>query len=73
MENVEKKRKTYFAESQRKYGEKCKKYAVKYIPTEMDKVKEIEKELEKCGMSANAWIKQAIDEKLLRDSGCEKG
>lgn len=62
-----KKKKTYFANSQKRYADKCKVYHVKYIPTEFDSMEAIEKALSVSGMSANAWIKLAIREKLERD------
>ena len=64
---TDKKKKTYFADRQKRYGDKCKVYHVKYIPTEFDSMEAIEKALSVSGMSANAWIKLAIREKLERD------
>lgn len=63
----DKKKKTYFAESQKRYGDKCKTYAVKYTPSEIDEVKIMEDALMCSGLSANTWIKKAIHEKLEKD------
>lgn len=65
-QNKEKKS-TYYANSQKRYGEKCKVFAIKYLPDDMEKVRLIDEVLDKSRMSANAWIKMAIDEKLERD------
>lgn len=65
-QNKEKKS-TYYPDSQKRYGAKCKVFAIKYLPDDMEKVKLIDKALEQSGLSANAWIKMAIDEKLERD------
>lgn len=61
------KKKTYYADSQKRYGAKCKVFAAKYLPDDMEKVRLIDEAIEQSGMSANAWIKMAIDEKLERD------
>ena len=63
---MEVKKSTYYAESQKKYGEKCKKYTVKYTLQELEIVREIEKAISESGKTANAWIKEAIEEKLER-------
>lgn len=65
--NEEVKKKTYFAESQKRYGKKCKIYSVKYVPDEMENVEILESAIVKSGLSANAFIKCAIVEKLERD------
>lgn len=65
--NDEQKKKTYFAESQKRYGKKCKVYSVKYVPDEMESVEMLESAIAKSGLSANAFIKCAIAEKLARD------
>lgn len=65
--NEEVKKKTYFAESQKRYGAKCKVYSVKYVPDEMESVEILESAIIKSGLSANAFIKCAITEKLKRD------
>lgn len=61
------KKKTYFAESQKRYGAKCKVYSIKYVPDEMENVEVLENAIVKSGLSANAFIKCAIVEKLERD------
>ena len=61
------KKSTYYANSQKRYGEKCKVFAIKYLPDDIEKVRLINEAIEQSGFSANAWIKSAIDEKLERD------
>ena len=67
VNNIDKKKSTYFAESQKKYGEKCKKYTVKFTPNETEKSEQIEKAITGSGLTANAWIKSAMLEKAERD------
>ena len=52
VEDIDKKKSTYFAESQKRYGEKCVKYTVKYTLNESD---------------VSAIVMDAIEEKLKRD------
>ena len=54
--------------AQKKYNEKCKRYTIKYTPDELEIIPQIEKALQESGMTANAWMKQAIKEKLERDT-----
>jgi len=63
-ENI--KKSTYYAESQKKYNQKTKLFAVKYTLQELGIVGEIEKAISESGKTANAWIKEAICEKLER-------
>lgn len=60
------KKSTYYAESQKKYNQKTKLFAVKYTLQELEIVGKIEKAIEESGKTANAWIKEAIKEKLER-------
>ena len=63
------KKSTYNAKNQADYRKKVKQYNVKYslADSDLEKVRLIDKAIEQSGMSANAWIKIAIDEKLERD------
>lgn len=65
----EKKKTYYYKETQAKYRDKVKQYNVKYSLAESDLiiVANIEKAIANTNMSANAWIKQAIKEKLIND------
>lgn len=56
-----------FLIGQKRYGAKCKVFAIKYLPDDMGKVTIIEKAIAESGKSNNEWIKMAIDEKLERD------
>lgn len=67
MDNINNKKSTYFAESQKRYGEKCKKYTVKFTLNEIEKSEQIEKAIAVSGLTANAWIKSAMMEKVERD------
>ncbi len=65
----EKKVSTYNAKSQAEYRKKVKQYNVKYSLSEIDllEVAKIENAILKSGLTANAWIKTAIHEKLEKD------
>lgn len=67
VEYIDKKKSTYFAESQKRYGEKCVKYTVKYTLNESDVSAIVVDTIGKSGKSPNRWIKDAIVEKLKRD------
>ena len=67
VEDIDKKKSTYFAESQKRYGEKCVKYTVKYTLNESDVSAIVMDAIGKSGKSPNRWIKDAIEEKLKRD------
>ena len=67
VEDIDKKKSTYFAESQKRYGEKCVKYTVKYTLNESDVSAIVIDAIGKSGLTANRWIKEAIMEKLKRD------
>lgn len=67
VENIDKKKSTYFAESQKRYGEKCKKYTVKFTLNELEKSEKIEKVIAKSGLTVNSWIKLAMMEKAERE------
>ena len=67
VEDIDKKKSTYFAESQKRYGEKCVKYTVKYTLNESDVSAIVIDAIGKSGLTANRWIKDAIAEKLKRD------
>ena len=66
-DNANNKKSTYFKDSQKRYGEKCKKYTVKFTLNESEKSQQIEKVIEKSGLTANAWIKSAMMEKSERE------
>ena len=66
-DNVNNKKSTYFKDSQKRYGEKCVKYTVKYTLNESDVSAVVVDVIEKSGLTANRWIKDAIMEKLKRD------
>jgi hypothetical protein len=66
-EQSKEKKSTYYPNSQKRYGEKCKVFAIKYLPDDMEKVQLIDEAMKQSGLSANAWIKSAIDEKLERE------
>ena len=61
------KKSTYFKDSQKRYGEKCVKYTVKYTLNESDVSAVVADVIGKSGKSPNRWIKDAIKEKLKRD------
>ena len=67
VENGNNKKSTYFAESQKRYGQKCVKYTVKYTPNEYDISAVLVDVIGKSGKTSNRWIKDAIAEKLERD------
>ena len=67
VEDIDKKKSTYFAESQKRYGEKCVKYTVKYTLNESEVSAIVMDAIAKSGKSPNRWIKDAIEEKLKRD------
>ena len=67
VEDIDKKKSTYFAESQKRYGEKCVKYTVKYTLNESEVSAIVIDAIGKSGKSPNRWIKEAIAEKLKRD------
>ena len=67
VENGNNKKSTYFAESQKRYAQKCVKYTVKYTPNEDDVSAVLVDVIGKSGKTSNRWIKDAIFEKLKRD------
>ena len=67
IENVNNKKSTYFKDSQKRYGEKCVKYTVKYTLNESEVSAIVMDAIGKSGKSPNRWIKDAIAEKLKRD------
>ena len=67
IENVNNKKSTYFKDSQKRYGEKCVKYTVKYTLNESEVSAIVMDAIGKSGKSPNRWIKDAIEEKLKRD------
>ena len=66
-ENGNNKKSTYFRDSQKRYGEKCVKYTVKYTLNESEVSAIVIDAIGKSGKSPNRWIKEAIAEKLKRD------
>lgn len=67
IENGNNKKSTYFKDSQKRYGEKCVKYTVKYTLNESDISAVVVDAIGKSGLTANRWIKDAIREKLVKD------
>ena len=67
VENENNKKSTYFKDSQKRYGEKCVKYTVKYTLNENRISTIVVDAIGKSGLTANRWIKDAIEEKLKRD------
>ena len=67
IENGNNKKSTYFKDSQKRYGEKCVKYTVKYTLNESDISTVVVDAIGKSGKTPNRWIKDAIKEKLIRD------
>ncbi len=57
----------YDYEITKRYNAKCKQYTIKYTLKELNVPESIEKALSDTNLTANAWIKQAIAEKLERD------
>ena len=66
-DNVNNKKSTYFKDSQKRYGDKCVKYTVKYTLNESDVSSVVVDAIGKSVLTANRWIKDAIMEKLKRD------
>ena len=66
-DNVNNKKSTYFADSQKRYGEKCVKYTVKYTLNESELSAIVVDAIGKSGKTPNRWIKDAIKEKLKKD------
>ncbi|MBQ8246902.1 MAG: hypothetical protein IJZ42_07195 [Lachnospiraceae bacterium] len=66
-DNENGKKSTYFAESQKRYNEKCKFYHIKYTLEEKEKAEIVNSAILKSGLTANAWIKTAIHDKLEKD------
>lgn len=58
----------YYAESQKKYAKKTITFAVKYYPAEADKGQAVLETIKASGKSINEWIKEAIREKLERET-----
>ena len=67
VENIDNSKSTYIAKNQKKYNEKCKYYHIKYSLGELDDAEKLDSAISSSGMSANAFIKSAIREKLERD------
>ena len=67
IENTNNKKSTYFKDSQKRYGEKCVKYTIKYTLNESEVSAIVVDAIGKSGLTANRWIKDAIMEKLKRD------
>ena len=67
IKNGNNKKSTYFKDSQKRYGEKCVKYTVKYTLNESEISTIVVDAIGKSGLTANRWIKDAIVEKLKRD------
>ena len=67
VENGNNKKNTYFRDSQKRYGEKCVKYTVKYTLNESEVSAIVMDAIAKSGKSPNRWIKDAIAEKLKMD------
>ena len=72
IENGNNKKSTYFKDSQKRYGEKCVKYTVKYTLNESEVSAVVLDAIGKSGKSPNRWIKDAIVEKLKRDGFLSK-
>ena len=72
VENINNKKSTYFKDSQKRYGEKCVKYTVKYTLNESEVSTIVVDAIGKSGLTANRWIKDAIVEKLKRDGFLSK-
>ena len=70
-ENGNNKKSIYFKDSQKRYGEKCVKYIVKYTLNESELSAIVVEVIAKSGKSPNRWIKDAIVEKLKRDGFLE--
>ena len=66
-DNANNKKSTYFKDSQKRYGDKCVKYTVKYTLNENEVSAIVVDAIGKSGLTANRWIKDAIKEKLKRD------
>ena len=66
VENGNNKKSTYFKDSQKRYGEKCVKYTVKYTLNESEVSAIVMDAIAKSGKSPNRWIKDAIEEKLKK-------
>ena len=66
-DNLNNKKSTYFADSQKRYSEKCVKYTVKYTLNESEVSAVVVDAIGKSGKTPNRWIKDAIKEKLERD------
>ena len=67
VENGNNKKSTYFKDSQKRYGEKCVKYTIKYTLNESEVSAIVVDAIAKSGKSPNRWIKDAIMEKLVKD------
>ena len=62
----------YYANSQKKYSQKVTLFTVKYHATEKEKAEKVKKAIQESGESANTWIKNAIHEKLERETKKEE-
>ena len=67
VKNTNNSKSTYYAGSQKKYNDKCKIFAIKYTLCELDDAEKLDRAIASSGMSANAFIKSAIREKLEHD------
>ena len=73
VENIDNSKSTYIAKNQKKYNEKCKYYHIKYSLNELEQAERLENAIASSGMSANAFIKYAIREKLEHDGFWDSG
>ena len=62
---------TYFAESQKRYNDKCVKFTIKYTLNECQISEIVKTAIVKSGETPNKWIKQAIYEKLKNEGYVE--
>lgn len=60
------KSKKYYADVQKRYNDKCKMYACRYTPNDIEYVKLVDKAIENSGVSANVWLKTLIDNELKK-------
>lgn len=54
----------YSAKSQKKYNDKCYRFSIKFVPSEVEEIERFKSYLDETGQSANSYIKELIKKDL---------
>lgn len=57
----------YNYDTVKKYNAKCKQFGIKYTLKELEIAETLEKAVANSSLTMNAWIKEAVKEKLERE------